>query len=113
MGQVQADVCVVGAGYAGLSAAYKLRQAGRSVAVLEARDRVGGKVYTRVMDDGTVVNMGGTWLGDGHTCMHALAQEMGLETYRQHTAGDNLIAYEGKLRRYSGTVPRVNPLSLV
>jgi monoamine oxidase len=58
MDRVQADVCVVGAGFAGLAAGYKLHRAGRSVIVVEARDRVGGKVYTRLLPDGTAINMG-------------------------------------------------------
>ena len=44
--QLAADVCVVGAGYAGLTTALRLTQAGRSVVVLEARDRVGGRIWT-------------------------------------------------------------------
>nr|MDT0526641.1 FAD-dependent oxidoreductase [Streptomyces sp. DSM 41633] len=47
------DCCVVGAGFAGLAAAVRLKQAGRSVAVLEARDRVGGRTFTEVLDEGT------------------------------------------------------------
>jgi monoamine oxidase len=62
MTRFEADCCVVGAGFAGLAAAYKLKQAGQAVAVLEARDRVGGKVFTKVVFDGTYINMGGTWL---------------------------------------------------
>lgn len=60
MARVEADFCVVGAGFTGLAAAYKLKQAGKSVAVLEARERIGGKVFTHVLPDGTPLNMGGT-----------------------------------------------------
>lgn len=113
MTPIQADCCVVGAGFAGLAAAYKLKQAGKAVAVLEARDRVGGKVFTKVLPDGTYVNMGGTWLGDGHTRIHELAAEMGLQTYRQYVDGDNVLILNGQVLRYEGVVPKVNWLALV
>jgi len=47
------DCIVVGAGYAGLSAAKKLKEAGKDVLVLEARARIGGRVYTKHFPDGT------------------------------------------------------------
>ena len=64
--RVGADVCVVGAGYAGLTAARRLSQQGRTVVVLEARDRVGGRIWTEPLADGTPVDRGGAWLGPGH-----------------------------------------------
>jgi monoamine oxidase len=63
MAQLQADVCVVGAGFAGLAAARRLTQAGLSVVVLEARDRVGGRAHTETLSDGTTIDHGGAWLG--------------------------------------------------
>jgi monoamine oxidase len=113
MDRVDADICIIGAGFAGLAAAYKLTQAGKSVAVLEARNRVGGKVCTETLPDGTPINMGGTWLGEGHERMHALARELGLETYRQYVHGDSLMILDGKRHRYTGTLPRINPLALI
>jgi monoamine oxidase len=71
------DVVVVGAGLAGLSAARKLRQAGKSVRVLEARGEVGGRTRSREID-GAVVDFGGEWIGRAHTAMCGLVTELGL-----------------------------------
>jgi monoamine oxidase len=88
---LQADVCVVGAGFAGLTAALRLQQAGRSVVVLEARDRIGGRVYTGYLPDGTWLDYGGTWIGPGQDRVYALAAEMGVETYPTYDQGDSLM----------------------
>lgn len=60
MDRIDADICVVGAGYAGFTAARRLTQAGMTPVVLEARDRVGGRVWTRHMEDGTALDLGGS-----------------------------------------------------
>jgi monoamine oxidase len=112
MNPPQAEFCIVGAGFAGLAAAYKLKQAGRSVAVLEARNRIGGRVFTEKLPDGTPLNWGGTWLGAGHERMYALAKEMGAETYPQYEKGDSLLLMDDKVHRYSGSLPWLNPLVL-
>ena len=111
--QREADVCVVGAGLAGLSAARRLSQAGRSVVVLEARDRVGGRVWTRVGSSGVPVDMGGCFVGPNHDRMHALAKEMGVSVFPTHVQGDNVLATGGKVRRYRGDIPRISPVALL
>ena len=68
---VDVDFCVVGAAFAELTAALRLKQAGRSVALLEARDRVGGRTYTEVLPDGTWVDRGGAWIGPGQDRIYA------------------------------------------
>ena len=80
-GRLRADVCVVGAGYAGLAAAYRLKQAGLNVIVLEARLRVGGRSWSVRMKDGTFVDFGGQWVGGTQDRFYALIKEMGGETY--------------------------------
>ena len=75
------DVCIVGAGFAGLAAAYRLKQAGLNVVVLEARKRVGGRSWSVKMKDGTFVDFGGQWVGSTQERFYALIKEMGGETY--------------------------------
>ncbi len=109
----EADVCVVGAGLAGLTAARRLSQAGRSVVVLEARDRVGGRVWTKTSRHGVPVDMGACFVGPHHDRMHALTKEMGVSTFTTFVAGDNVLATGGKVRRYRGDIPRVSPVALL
>jgi monoamine oxidase len=69
---------VIGAGLAGLVAADELATAGAEVVVLEARDRVGGRVWSRQLDNGAVVEMGAEFLLPGNTAIRELADRFGL-----------------------------------
>jgi monoamine oxidase len=99
------DYCVVGAGFAGLTAALRLKQAGRSVALLEARDRVGGRTYTEVLSDGSWIDRGGAWIGPGQDRIYALMSEFGVPAYQQYIAGESMMIVDGKQHRYAGTIP--------
>jgi monoamine oxidase len=109
---MEADVCVVGAGLAGLTAARRLSQAGKAVVVLEARDRVGGRVWTETSASGVPVDMGGCFVGPGHDRLHGLAKEMGVATFKTFVEGDNVLATGGRVRRYRGDIPRISPAAL-
>jgi monoamine oxidase len=108
-----ADVAVVGAGLAGLAAARELTTAGAGVVVIEARDRVGGRVLNEEIAGGVVVEVGGQWIGPTQDRMAALAAELGVETFPTYGDGENVIELGGRLRRYRGTIPRLNPLVLL
>ena len=110
---LEADVCVVGAGLAGLTAARRLSQAGQSVVVLEARDRAGGRVWTQSSEGGVPVDMGGCFVGPNHERLQALAKETGVSTFKTYVEGDNVLATGGKVRRYRGDIPKISPIALV
>jgi monoamine oxidase len=110
--RVEADVVIVGAGLAGLTAARDLAATGAEVVVLEARDRVGGRVLNEGIGDGKVVELGGTWIGPTQDRVAALARDLGVETFPQWTRGKNQIEVGKRLRRYRGFIPPVNPLAL-
>jgi len=100
-----ADVVVVGAGLAGLSAARRLAAAGRSVVVLEARDRVGGRTLNHPLPGGHVADLGGTWIGPTQNAVAALAAELGLATFAQVDDGDAVYYGNGLRTTYPSGGP--------
>jgi monoamine oxidase len=100
------DAVVVGAGFAGLTAARKLRQAGRSVLVLEARNRVGGRALNKPIGDGEISERGGTFVGPTQDHILALAEEFGVEKFLTYNEGENVyINASGQRSTYSDTGP--------
>ena len=115
---IDAEVVVVGAGLAGLRCADRLHAAGVDVAVLEARDRVGGRTLNLPLGpdaDGVeqVVEGGGAWLGVGQDRLAALAEELGVATFPTYATGASVVDVGGTVARYRGTVPRVRLRALV
>ncbi|MEJ7893330.1 MAG: FAD-dependent oxidoreductase [Solirubrobacteraceae bacterium] len=87
-GARRADVVVVGAGFAGLAAASAVRAAGKSVIVLEARRRVGGRILNQPIGGGEVIEIGGQWVGTTQDKLLALAENLGVSTYKTYNTGD-------------------------
>ena len=106
------DVCVVGAGLCGLTAARELKQAGLSVHVLEADVRVGGRVFTGKAKDGTPLNYGATFIGPSQDKIAALAKSLGIGTYETWNTGNNVSYFNGSRQTYAGTVPPLDPVAL-
>src|SRR3989449_2883447 len=86
-----ADVIVVGAGLAGLTAARQIVKAGRSVIVLEARDRVGGRVLNHLLANGAYTELGGMFTGPTQDHIQALAAEVGVGTFPTYNTGNNVF----------------------
>ena len=107
-----ADVVVVGAGFAGLSAARELVRFGHDVVVFEGRDRVGGRSATTTIA-GTPVDLGGTFVGPTQDAVLALAAELGCKTVPTYSRGKNLIRWRGRVRSYRSTIPRLSILELL
>jgi monoamine oxidase len=95
------DVVVVGAGLAGLTAARDLEAAGRRVTVLEARDRVGGRLLNHTFADGTIVELGGQWIGPSQHRVRALAEELGLGLFASYDEGAGILATGGRQLRFT------------
>jgi monoamine oxidase len=75
-------VVIVGAGFAGLMAADRIATAGHEVVVIEARDRVGGRVWSHELNPGdpaTLVERGAEFVLDGYDVMRAVLDRLGLE----------------------------------
>jgi monoamine oxidase len=108
----RADVVVVGAGLSGLCAARKLRAQGASVIVVEARERVGGRTRTEQIGQGTF-DLGGQWIGPGQKRLHALADELGIETFPTYTKGKKVLEVEGKVSTYKRSIPSMSVPNLI
>ena len=91
------DCAIIGAGLAGLVAARDLRNRGLGVVVLEARDRVGGRVENGVLADGQYVELGGQWIGAGHDAIFELIERYGLRTIGIPARGNLVVRIHGRL----------------
>jgi monoamine oxidase len=100
------DVVVVGAGLAGLQAARKVAAAGKSVVVMEASGRVGGRTLNDDIGGGKVADMGGTFIGPTQDHIAAVVNELGIGTFPTYNTGDNVfIRSDGRRETFASNTP--------
>jgi monoamine oxidase len=104
-GARSADAIVVGAGISGLTAARKLAGAGKSVIVLEARDRVGGRMLNHDLGGGRVTEAGAEFVGPTQDHILALAKEVGVGTFKSYNTGKNVYYKSGQRSTYDDSLP--------
>ena len=100
-----ADVVVVGAGYAGLTAAHEIAAAGRSVIVMEARHRVGGRSFNHNLPGGKWSELGATFVGPTQDHVKRIAKEMGVGLFDTYDKGQDVYRAGGSNQEYSDTSP--------
>ncbi len=92
--QQKVDVIIIGAGLAGLSAALNLKKRNISFIILEAGNRIGGRVFSHQINSDLVIELGGEWIGDSHTSMQQLCEDFGLEL--QDNRFESHLIYKGQ-----------------
>lgn len=109
-----ADVPVVGAGLSGLSAAWQIIKAGHSAIVLEARERIGGRMVRRPVIDGGWIDLGGQWVGPTQTRILALATELGVQRFTSYHRGESTFYWHGTRSTFSGSFPpQIPPVAVL
>jgi monoamine oxidase len=100
-GRRRADVAIVGAGFAGLTAAIELHRHGKSVIVLEARNRVGGRAHNHHLGGDEICEAGATFVGPTQDHILRLAKRFGVRKFATYDEGDNVYYRDGIRLTYS------------
>ncbi|KAF7527887.1 hypothetical protein PCG10_001820 [Penicillium crustosum] len=106
------DVAIIGGGLSGLSTAKGLAAANKSFAILEARDRVGGRVLNANLTGKSIQELDAEYVGPTQNRVLALATELGLPTYKTYTVGNSTFYRNGTARHYQDSLGGIPPVGL-
>jgi monoamine oxidase len=106
-GAQEVDFVIVGAGLSGLTAARELKRAGKSVLVLEARARIGGRMWLKKTIEDGVLDIGGQWVGPTQTAMLGLVEELKIEKFDSYEEGRSFLSWNGKQVDFDGNIAKV------
>ena len=107
------DTIIIGAGYSGIGAATKLYENGKDFLVVEARDRIGGRVWSKQLNNGAIIDIGAQWIGPQQLLMWEMVKKHKVDTFETYDEGKNILAWNNKISTYKGTIPNIDPISLV
>jgi len=96
------DCVVIGGGLAGLVAARNLQRLGHTVVLLEARDRLGGRMYGRSLPSGQWIDLGGQWVGPTQDRFLALLNEYGVRRFPSPAEGQKVLVFNGNRYEFNG-----------
>jgi len=108
MEDAEFDVIIVGAGISGLVAARHLVKNQKKVCILEARNRVGGRILSRKTPSGKTVDLGAQWVGDGQTHLQSLLNEFSIKIFPDKAKGNHLLFLDNKLSSFNNSIPKLS-----
>ena len=111
--KLETDVIVVGAGLSGLVAARELERAGLHVLLLEARERVGGRLLNADLGEGRVIDLGGAYFGPAGHVIDGLSRDLGVDSYFTYEEGRSQLDTGKRIARYRGFIPRLGLFTLL
>jgi monoamine oxidase len=109
----EADVIVIGAGLSGLCAARELDREGKDTLVLEARDRVGGRMIRKSVTGNGWIDLGGQWIGHTQSNILAVAGSLGINHFDSYATGRTVVNYKGFPSSIDGVFPPTDALPAV
>lgn len=107
------DTIIIGGGFSGIAAAKLLHEKCLSFKVVEARDRIGGRVHTKHFSEELYLDLGGQWIGPGQDRMYQLCAELTVPYFETYNSGYHMLDFGGKVKKFKGLIPKLDLISLV